>query len=44
MVDDAKLNAFIGKVVGDLGAVFSAPLVRRGRSSAYTRRSRSRVP
>ena len=30
MVDDAKLNAFIGKVVGDLGGVFSAPLVRMG--------------
>jgi hypothetical protein len=30
MVDDAKLNAFIGKVLGDLGGVFSAPLVRMG--------------
>ena len=30
MVDDAKLNAFIGKILGDLGGAFSAPLVRMG--------------
>jgi hypothetical protein len=30
MVDDTKLNAFIGKIWGDLGGVFSAPLVRIG--------------
>jgi hypothetical protein len=30
MVDDVKLNAFIGKILGDLGGVFSAPLVRMG--------------
>jgi SAM-dependent methyltransferase len=30
MVDEAKLNTFIGKILGDLGGVFSAPLVRMG--------------
>jgi hypothetical protein len=30
MVDETKLNAFIGKILGDLGGVFSAPLVRMG--------------
>jgi len=31
MVDDeTKLNQFIGKILGDLGGVFSAPLVRMG--------------
>ena len=30
MVDEAKLNAFIGKILGDLGGAFSAPLVRMG--------------
>ena len=30
MVDEAKTNQFIGKVLGDLGGVFSAPLVRMG--------------
>jgi hypothetical protein len=30
VVDETKLNAFIGKVLGDLGGVFSAPLVRMG--------------
>jgi hypothetical protein len=44
MIDEAKLNAFIGKILGDLGGVFSAPLVRMGDKLAYTRRSRSRVP
>jgi hypothetical protein len=28
MVDETKLNQFIGKILGDLGGVFSAPLVR----------------
>ena len=31
MVDETKLNAFIGKILGDLGGVFSAPLVPHGR-------------
>ena len=30
MVDDAKLNAFIGKILGDLGGAFSVPMVRMG--------------
>ena len=30
MVDETKLNAFIGKILGDLGGAFSAPLVRMG--------------
>src|ERR1700723_696582 len=30
MVDETKLNTFIGKILGDLGGVFSAPLVRMG--------------
>ena len=30
MVDETKLNEFIGKILGDLGGVFSAPLVRMG--------------
>ena len=30
MVDEAKLNQFIGKILGDLGGVFSVPLVRMG--------------
>ena len=30
MVDKTKLNQFIGKILGDLGGVFSAPLVRMG--------------
>ncbi|MBB6189531.1 class I SAM-dependent methyltransferase [Rhodanobacter sp. MP7CTX1] len=29
-IDEAKLNAFLGKAVGDLGAVFSAALVTLG--------------
>ncbi|HEY8682296.1 MAG TPA: hypothetical protein VIM06_03935, partial [Rhodanobacter sp.] len=29
-IDEAKLNAFLGKAVGDLGAVFSAALVTIG--------------
>jgi hypothetical protein len=28
MVDETKLNQFIGKILGDLGGVFSAPLGR----------------
>jgi hypothetical protein len=27
MVDETKLNAFIGKILGDLGGAMSAPLV-----------------
>jgi hypothetical protein len=30
MVDETKLNAFIGKILGDLGGAMSAPLVRMG--------------
>jgi hypothetical protein len=30
MVDETKLNTLIGKILGDLGGVFSAPLVRMG--------------
>ena len=30
MVDETKLNAFIGKMLGDLGGAFSAPMVRMG--------------
>ena len=30
MVDESKLNAFIGKMLGDLGGAFSVPMVRMG--------------
>jgi SAM-dependent methyltransferase len=30
MVDEAKLNQFIGKMLGDLGGAFSVPMVRIG--------------
>ena len=30
MVDEAKLNAFVGKVLGDLGGALSVPMVRMG--------------
>lgn len=30
MVDEAKLNAFIGRILGDLGGAFSVPMVRMG--------------
>jgi SAM-dependent methyltransferase len=30
MVDEAKLNQFIGQILGDLGGAFSVPLVRIG--------------
>jgi Methyltransferase domain len=30
MVDEAKLNEFIGKILGDLGGAFSVPMVRMG--------------
>ena len=30
MVDEAKLNQFIGKILGDLGGAFSVPMVRMG--------------
>ena len=30
MVDEAKLNTFIGKILGDLGGAFSVPMVRMG--------------
>ena len=30
MVDETKLNAFMGKILGDLGGAFSVPLVRMG--------------
>ncbi len=29
-MDEAKLNAFIGKILGDLGGAFSVPMVRMG--------------
>jgi hypothetical protein len=44
MVDETKLNAFIGKMLGDLGGAFSVPMVRMATSSASTRRSRNKVP
>ena len=30
MVDESKLNVFIGKMLGDLGGAFSVPMVRMG--------------
>ena len=30
MVDETKLNAFIGKMLGDLGGAFSVPMVHMG--------------
>jgi hypothetical protein len=30
MVDETKLNAFIGQMLGDLGGALSVPLVRIG--------------
>ena len=30
MVDETKLNEFIGKILGDLGGAFSVPMVRMG--------------
>ncbi len=30
MVDETKLNQFIGKILGDLGGALSVPLVRMG--------------
>ena len=30
MVDETKLNAFVGKVLGDLGGALSVPMVRMG--------------
>ena len=30
MVDEAKLNQFLGKILGDLGGAFSVPMVRMG--------------
>ena len=30
MVDETKLNAFIGKILGDLGGALSVPMVRMG--------------
>ena len=30
MVDETKLNQFIGKILGDLGGAFSVPMVRMG--------------
>jgi 2-polyprenyl-3-methyl-5-hydroxy-6-metoxy-1,4-benzoquinol methylase len=30
MVDQSKLNAFIGRILGDLGGAFSVPMVRMG--------------
>ena len=30
MFDEAKLNQFIGKILGDLGGAFSVPMVRMG--------------
>ena len=30
MIDETKLNDFIGKILSDLGGAFSAPMVRIG--------------
>ena len=30
MVDEAKLNQLVGKMLGDLGGAFSVPMVRMG--------------
>ncbi len=30
MVDETKLNALIGRILGDLGGAFSVPMVRMG--------------
>ena len=30
MVDETKLNQFIGQILGDLGGAFSIPMVRIG--------------
>jgi len=30
MVDETKLNAFVGKILGDLGGAYSVPMVRMG--------------
>ena len=30
MIDETKLNAFIGKMLADLGGALSVPLVRMG--------------
>lgn len=32
MVDEVRLNEFVGKVLGDLGGAYSLPLVRIGRT------------
>ena len=46
MVDETKLNAFIGKILGDLGGgVFSAPLVRMGdKLGLYKALKETKVP
>ncbi len=33
MVDETKLNAFIGKILGDLGGAFSVPDGAHGRQA-----------
>ena len=43
MIDETKLNTFIGKILGDLGGAATAPLVRMGESSASTQPSKSTV-
>ena len=35
-LDQDKLNAFVGKMLGDLGGAFSVPTVRIGLNSAYS--------
>ena len=44
MVDETKLNQFIGEILGDLGGAFSVPLGAWATSSASTRRSKRGVP
>lgn len=39
-IDEAKLEAFMGQAVTDMGAIISAPLMIIGGSSACTRRWR----
>lgn len=36
-LDENKLNAFIGKMLGDLGGAFSVPTVRRAVAHGHNR-------
>jgi hypothetical protein len=44
MVDETKLNAFIGKILGDLGGALSTPLVRMGDKLGLYRALNERGP